>query len=62
MITYSSQISDEGERQRFMTTMGQLVLQAHLTSGSSGHQAEESLTGLIALANLTKSGVPASST
>lgn len=56
MITYSDQISDDAERQRFMTTMGQLVLQAHLTTGPQGHQAEESLTGLIALANVMKPG------
>ncbi|MEU4454382.1 hypothetical protein AB0F44_23835 [Nocardioides sp. NPDC023903] len=61
MITYSNQISDDAERQRFMTTMGQLVLQAHLTTGTQGHQAEESLTGLIALANVMKPGNPGSS-
>lgn len=62
MITYSGQISDDGERQRFMTTMGQLVLQAHLTTGPQGHQSEESLTGLLALLSVMKPGNPSSST
>jgi hypothetical protein len=30
MIAYSNQIADESEKQRFMLTMGQLILQAHL--------------------------------
>lgn len=54
MITYSSQISDPGEQQRFMTTMGQLVLQAHLTSGSKPSTKDESLSGMISLLNLVK--------
>lgn len=54
MISYSNQIRDEGEKQRFMMTMGQLVLQAHLTSGTSTGHGEESLTGLVALANILR--------
>lgn len=54
MISYSNQISDVAERQRFMTAMGQMVLQAHLTSGSKSGGSEESLAGIIALTNLIK--------
>lgn len=54
MIGYSNQIRDEEERQRFMMTMGQLVLQAHLTAGGQGHRGDDSMTGLIALANLVR--------
>jgi multidrug transporter EmrE-like cation transporter len=54
MISYSNQISDPAEQQRFMTTMGQLVLQAHLTSGSKQASKDESLSGMIALLNLIK--------
>lgn len=55
MISYSNQIKDPVERERFMMTMGQLVLQAHLTTGS-GHATDDSLSGLVALANLLKPG------
>lgn len=55
MIAYSNQIQDPSEKQRFMMTMGQLVLQAHLTVGSGGHGSEDSMTGLVALANLVRS-------
>lgn len=59
MVSYSAQISDAAERQKFLMLMGQLVLQAHLSSGQS-HASEESLAGLLALANLIKPGQPAS--
>lgn len=55
MIAYSNQIGDPTEKQRFMTTMGQLVLQAHLTTGGKGGSSEESLSGMLTLANLIKS-------
>lgn len=52
MITYSSQISDPIERQRFMATMGQVVLQAHLASGGSKSSGnDDSTAGMIALVN-----------
>ncbi|MDT0187234.1 hypothetical protein Q9S36_44320 [Microbacterium sp. ARD31] len=54
MISYSNQIHDPSEKQRFMMTMGQLVLQAHLTAGSGAHVKDESLTGLLALANIMR--------
>lgn len=60
MISYSNQISDSAEQQRFMTTMGQLVLQAHLTSGSKQAAKDESLSGMIALLNLIKPAASAS--
>ncbi|MCX6397351.1 MAG: hypothetical protein NTV23_12755 [Propionibacteriales bacterium] len=47
MIAYSGQIVNEEERQRFMLTMGQLVLHAHL-QGERG-SAEDPMTGLAAL-------------
>ncbi|KAA1427485.1 hypothetical protein [Nocardioides antri] len=55
MIAYSNQIQDPTEKQRFMMTMGQLVLQAHLTVGTNGHGNDDSMTGLVALANLMRS-------
>ena len=58
MVSYSNQITDSVERQKFLMLMGQLVLQAHLAGGQS-HASEESLAGLLALANLIKPG-PAS--
>ncbi|MBM0124770.1 hypothetical protein [Pimelobacter simplex] len=54
MISYSSQISDPAEKERFMMTMGQLVLQAHLTIGSGHSVKDESLSGLLALTNLIR--------
>lgn len=54
MIAYSNQIGDPTEKQRFMTTMGQLVLQAHLTTGGKGGTGDESLSGMLTLANLIK--------
>lgn len=60
MISYSSRISDSGEQQRFMTTMGQLVLQAHLTSGSKQSGKDESLSGMVALLNILKPATSAS--
>jgi hypothetical protein len=59
MVSYSNQIIDPAERQKFLMLMGQLVLQAHLSSGQS-HSSDESLAGLLALANLIKPGSPAS--
>lgn len=54
MISYSNQISDPAEKQRFMTMMGQVVLQAHLTSGTGHGAKDDSVSGMIALANLIK--------
>lgn len=51
MITYSSQISDPVERQSFMATMGQIVLQAHLASGGKSPGVDDSTAGMIALVN-----------
>ncbi|MGF9753946.1 hypothetical protein AAII07_01995 [Microvirga sp. 0TCS3.31] len=58
MISYSNQISDPAEKQRFMMTMGQLVLQAHLTVGGGHHGKDESLSGMLALANLVRATPP----
>lgn len=55
MIAYSNQISDPAEKQRFMTTMGQVVLQAHLTAGGKAVASDESVGGMLALMNLIKS-------
>jgi hypothetical protein len=52
MISYSNQIQDEVEKQRFMLTMGQLVLQAHLQGDAS--PKEESLAGLAALLSVMR--------
>jgi hypothetical protein len=52
MISYSNQIEDDAERQRFMLTMGQLVLQAHLQGDAAPR--EESLTGLAALLSVMR--------
>lgn len=55
MIAYSNRIRDDGEKERFLMTMGQLVLQAHLTAGGSGGAGrDESLSGLVALANVLR--------
>ncbi|MBS3178200.1 MULTISPECIES: hypothetical protein [unclassified Pseudoclavibacter] len=54
MIAYSSQIRDPEEKQRFMSMMGQMVLQAHLSSGSKQGGGEDSVMGMVALANLIK--------
>lgn len=54
MIAYSNEIHDPAEKQRFLTTMGHLVLQANLTNGSSG-KSDESMTGIVALANILRS-------
>ncbi|WP_193613573.1 hypothetical protein [Nocardioides lijunqiniae] len=53
MISYSNQIQDEAEKQRFMLTMGQLVLQAHL-QGDSGGAKEDSFAGLAALLSVMR--------
>jgi hypothetical protein len=58
MIAYSNQISDPAEKQRFMTMMGQVVLQAHLTTGGKVVTSDESVGGMLALANLMKSPGP----
>ena len=54
MISYSNQISNPVEKERFMMTMGQMVLQSHLTSGSKKGAKDDSTSDLIALANLIK--------
>lgn len=54
MISYSNQISDPVEKERFTTAMGQVVLQAHLTSGTKSGSKDESVAGMLALANLMK--------
>lgn len=54
MISYSNQISNPVEKERFMMSMGQVVLQAHLTSGSGPRQVDDSLPGILALANAVK--------
>lgn len=54
MISYSNQIADPAERQRFMATMGQVVLQAQLTTGSGKPSKEDSTMDLLALAALLK--------
>jgi hypothetical protein len=59
MISYSNQISDPVERERFMTTMGQVVMQAHLTTSSGTKSKEDPLPGLLALANALRSTTPA---
>lgn len=47
MISYSTQISDENERQRFMLTMGHLVLSAHLHGDNPAR--EDPVSGLASL-------------
>lgn len=54
MISYSNQIADPSEKQRFMMMMGQLVLQSHLTSGPAPNSSEDSLSGLLAVANMIR--------
>lgn len=55
MISYSNQISDPTEKERFMMMMGQVVLQAHLTTGSGQATKDvESVSGMLAIANLLK--------
>jgi hypothetical protein len=58
MISYSNQIQNDDEKQRFMLTMGQLVLQAHLTGDSAGGSKEESLAGFAALISLLRQPPP----
>ncbi|OUE30434.1 hypothetical protein BFL35_10145 [Clavibacter michiganensis] len=55
MISYSNQINDPVEKERFMMTMGQLVMQAHLTSGSHSTSTEDSNNGILTLVNALKS-------
>jgi len=54
MIVYSNQIVDPAEKQRFMTTMGQVVLQAHLSTASGKAPKDDSTADLLNLANLLK--------
>jgi len=63
MISYSNQISNPVEKERFMMTMGQLVMQAHLASGSgSGSKpTEDSLPGILALGNALRAANPSGS-
>lgn len=58
MIAYSTRIQDDGEKERFLMVMGQLVLQAHLTTGSSGGSREETLPGLVSLASALRDPRP----
>lgn len=62
MISYSNQISNPVEKERFMMTMGQVVLQAHLSSGSGSKPADDSLPGILALVSALKSTTPTSPT
>ena len=57
MIAYSNQIQGAEERERFMMTMGQLVLQAHLTSGTVV-TPDESVSGAFALAQFMRQQNP----
>lgn len=57
MIGYSNQISNPEEKERFMMTMGQLVLQAHLTGGGTAG-SDESMSGAVALASLIRQPSP----
>ncbi|MGL5826629.1 MAG: hypothetical protein ACRCYU_17735 [Nocardioides sp.] len=52
VVAYSSQIQDTSERQRFMQTMGQLVLAAHLQHDSK--VSDESIGGLANLLVATR--------
>lgn len=54
VISYSNQISDPDEKQRFMTAMGQVVLQAHLSSGQSSSAKDDHISGLVALASAAR--------
>jgi hypothetical protein len=54
MISYSNQISDPIEKQRFMMSMGQVVLQAHLTSGTGQPAKDDSVSGMLALAQFLR--------
>jgi len=62
MISYSNQISNPVEKERFMMTMGQVVMQAHLSSGSGSKPTEDSLPGILALGNALRAANPSSST
>ena len=53
MISYSNQIVDESEKQRFMLTMGQLVLQAHL-QGDGAPAKDDALSGLANLVSVVR--------
>lgn len=54
MISYSGEITDPDEKQRFMTLMGQMVLQAHLTVGSKSGGSDDSATQLLNAAGLLR--------
>lgn len=62
MISYSNQISNPVEKERFMMTMGQVVMQAHLSSGSGPKSSEDSLPGILALGNALRASNPAGPT
>jgi multidrug transporter EmrE-like cation transporter len=55
MISYSNQISNPTEKERFMMSMGQVVLQAHLASGSGPKTGDDTLPGILAIANAVRS-------
>lgn len=54
MISYSGEITDPDEKQRFMTLMGQMILQAHLTAGSKSSGNDDSATQLLNAAGLIR--------
>ncbi|WP_435081324.1 hypothetical protein [Clavibacter michiganensis] len=58
MISYSNQISNPVEKERFMMTMGQVVMQAHLSSGAGGKVAEDPMPGVLALVSALKASNP----
>jgi hypothetical protein len=62
MISYSNQISDPVEKERFMMTMGQVVLQAHLATGPGPKPTDESVSGMVSLANAIRSTTSAGPT
>jgi hypothetical protein len=51
MISYSNQISDPIEKEPFMMTMGQVVMQAHLSTGSGSKASDDTTSGILALTN-----------
>jgi hypothetical protein len=61
MISYSNKISDPVEKERFMMTMGQVVMQAHLASGSGSKSTDDPLPGILALVNAVRTPNPSGS-
>jgi len=55
MISYSNQITNPVEKERFMMTMGQVIMQAHLSSGAGSKAGEDPMPGVLALANALRS-------